>query len=209
MKLTFISDTHNHHSKLNLTSGDILIHCGDFTNKGSISDVENFSTWMQKQNFKYKIVISGNHDFGLEDERRFVSESLLKEKDIIYLNDTGIEIKGIKFWGSPVQPAFRNWAFNKERGEEIKKHWDLIPQNTDVLITHGPAFGILDKCKTGENVGCKELLTAVNNIKPKIHAFGHIHEAYGTQETNGIKFINASNLNELYQCSNLPISLEI
>jgi len=88
-------------------------------------------------------------------------------------------IEGVKFYGSPWQPRFFDWAFNLDRGEEIKKKWDLIPMDTDVLITHGPPYGILDLTHEGEKVGCEELMKAVLRVQPKIHIFGHIHEAYG------------------------------
>jgi len=131
----------------------------------------------------------------LEDDRKEVAEQYLADKDIIYLNDTGTTIEGLKIWGSPVQPEFFNWAFNRERGEDICKHWDLIPDDTDILITHGPAFGILDRVLEGEYVGCSDLLKKIKQIKPKIHAFGHIHEAYGQCEEDGTTFINACNVN--------------
>lgn len=169
MKLTFISDTHSLHKTLAIESGDVLIHCGDFTNKGSLEDTENFADFMSVQDFKYKVVIAGNHDFCFEDDRKEAAEQYLADKDIIYLNDTGVTIEGLKFWGSPVQPEFFNWAFNRERGEDICKHWDLIPDDTDILLTHGPAFGILDNVLEGEKVGCTDLLDKIKRIKPKIH----------------------------------------
>jgi len=209
MKLTFISDTHSLHKNLALESGDVLIHCGDFTNKGSLEDTESFAHFMSVQDFKYKIVIAGNHDFCFEDDRKEAAEQYLADKDIIYLNDTGTTIEGLKFWGSPVQPEFFNWAFNRERGEDICKHWDLIPDDTDILLTHGPAFGILDRVFEGENVGCSDLLKKIKRIKPKIHAFGHIHEAYGVCDKDGTTFINACNVNRNYWLVNPPIVVEV
>jgi len=208
MKLTFISDTHSRHKTLAIESGDVLIHCGDFTNRGSFEDTKSFAHYMSVQDFKYKVVIAGNHDFCFEDDRKQVAEQYLADKDIIYLNDTGTTIEGLKFWGSPVQPAFFNWAFNRERGKDICKHWDMIPDDTDILITHGPAYGILDKTFKGENVGCSDLLDKVKQIKPKIHAFGHIHEAYGQSEEDGTIFINACNVDKNYCLVNPPIVIE-
>ena len=128
---------------------------------------------------------------------------------IIYLNDSGIEIDGITFWGSPITPWFFNWAFNRHRGEAIKKHWDLIPHNIDVLITHGPAHTILDKTTKGACAGCEGLLQKVQEIKPKVHICGHIHEAYGKTEKYGTVFINASILNEKYELRNHAASIDI
>ncbi|MCF6191375.1 MAG: metallophosphoesterase family protein [Cocleimonas sp.] len=119
MKFTFISDTHSLHNKLVLEAGDVLIHCGDFTNKGSLEDAEDFADFMAKQDFSHKVVIAGNHDFCFEDDRVDEAEQLFKERDIIYLNDSGTEIEGLKIWGSPIQPQFFNWAFNRDRGHDI------------------------------------------------------------------------------------------
>ena len=140
----------------------------------------------------------------------FRSEILADYPNITYLNDSGVTIEGIKFWGSPVTPWFHNWAFNRV-GEEITKHWDLIPADTDVLITHGPPKGILDETVHGRlHVGCGHLLKKVLEIKPKVHVFGHIHEARGVHEEAGIKFINASCVDlryELYYEN--PIQLDV
>ncbi|MCK4494644.1 MAG: metallophosphatase domain-containing protein [Methylococcales bacterium] len=194
MQLTFISDTHSYHNTLTLGSGDILIHCGDFTRDGSLNDTQCFARFMAAQDFTYKIVIAGNHDACFENDEKEQAEKLLNDYGIIYLNDSGVELKGLKIWGSPIQPTFYNWCFNRHRGEKIQKHWHLIPEDTDVLLTHGPVFNILDLVHRGENVGCKDLLKAVQRIKPKIHACGHIHEAYGVQEKEGTIFVNACTL---------------
>jgi Icc-related predicted phosphoesterase len=207
MKLTFFSDTHKKHDKLQFAGGDVLVFCGDLTSRGKLTDVESFAQFVAKLDYKNKIVIAGNHDFCFENQDSVNAEKIFDNHGLIYLNDSGIEIDGIKFWGSPIQPWFHDWAFNKKRGEEIKKHWDLIPKDTDVLITHGPPFGILDLCYHGDRVGCSDLLNVVQKIKPRVHAFGHIHECYGVIEQDGTKFVNACNLNEKYIVSNPPIDL--
>ena len=209
MKLTFISDTHYQHNKLQLESGDVLLHCGDFTRRGGLDDVENFAKFIGAQDFKKKIIIAGNHDFSFEDKRRQKAEKYLSDHGIIYLNDSGVEVEGFKFWGSPVQPEFFDWAFNRKRGQELRDHWELIPEDTDILITHGPAYGILDLCADGRRVGCHDLLVTIEKIKPKIHAFGHIHEDYGVVKKQGTIFINACNVDEHYRMKNSPIIIEI
>ena len=207
MKITFISDTHGQQEELHLIKGDILVHCGDICNRGSEFEVLQFINWFREQPFKHKIFIAGNHDWFLEKLEKDYFEKILPS-DIIYLNDSGICIEGINFWGSPIQPTFFNWAFNRERGDVINKHWQLIPKNTDILITHGPPFNVLDKTTDGRNVGCEDLMLKISEIKPSIHAFGHIHEAYGIYETNEIKFINASVLDIRYQLTNEPIIID-
>jgi len=209
MKLTFISDTHNIHDQVPLDRGDVIIHCGDLTKRGNLEDVRSFATFMEKQNFTHKIVIAGNHDFCFEDERREEAEQIFKASGICYLNDSALSIEGLKFWGSPIQPWYHDWAFNRQPGVEIRKHWDLIPEDTDVLITHGPPYGIADLCDRGVRVGCSDLLEMVKKIKPRIHAFGHIHEGYGIVDLDGIKFINACSLDLHYKYNNPPIIVDI
>ncbi|WP_020559270.1 metallophosphatase domain-containing protein [Thiofilum flexile] len=209
MQLTFISDTHGKHAFLTLKGGDALIHCGDFSTMGELDEIEDFAIFMGKQKFQHKIVIAGNHDWSLEDDRRMEAETLFKENGVIYLHDSGIDINGYHFWGSPIQPVFCHWAFNRPRGEVLQEHWLKIPDYTDVLITHTPPYGILDVCYDGVHVGCEALLVAVERVKPRIHAFGHIHEGYNTLEQEGTLFINACSLNEDYQFKNPPIVAEL
>ncbi|MFN8395634.1 MAG: metallophosphoesterase [Bacteroidia bacterium] len=118
--------------------------------------------------------------------------------NVIYLNDSGVEIEGVKIWGSPIQPWFFDWAFNRQRGADIAKHWALIPEDTDILVTHGPPYGILDRTDDGKLVGCEELIKVVERIRPKIHVFGHIHEAHGSLIKDGTHYVNASILNLRY-----------
>lgn len=211
MIMGFISDTHCQHDKILDTRGiDVLVHCGDISIHGAWHQINNFIQWFNSVDVKYKIFIAGNHDFVLEKPNANEIVRSRIENGVHYLNDSGVEIEGIKFWGSPVQPWFFDWAFNRRRGEEIKKHWDLIPSTTDVLITHGPPYGILDKTVRGERAGCADLLDAVvNKIKPKIHAFGHIHEAAGLFSTHDTTFINASVLDEHYRMRNRMQIMEI
>jgi len=208
LKFVTISDTHGLHKGLKLPYGDVLIHAGDISMRGNEAEIIDFLNWFEHQKFEYKILVAGNHDFYFEREPEEQVQKLLPQS-IIYLNDSGVTINNIKIWGSPITPWFFNWAFNRHRGEPIKKHWDLIPTGTDILITHGPVLGILDKTKRGEPVGCKDLLSRVIEVKPKIHICGHIHEAYGTTEKSGITFINASILNEKYELVNSPTAFEL
>ena len=196
------------HDKLNLPKGDVLIHAGDISMKGAEHEITGFMNWFSQQDFKHKILIAGNHDFYFE---RMPDEEINKiiPTDVIYLNDSGVEINGTKFWGSPITPWFFNWAFNRHRGESIKTHWDLIPDNTDVLITHGPVHKILDKTTNGTYTGCEDLLQKVQEVKPKVHICGHIHEAYGKIEKDGTVFINASVLNEKYELKNEAVVIDI
>jgi len=200
-----LSDTHGKHRLLkNLPKADAIIHAGDVSSSGSERSVVDFMNWFSELDYEYKIFIAGNHDFYFERE----SDSYLKKMipaNLNYLNDSGVAINGINIWGSPITPWFYDWSFNRERGVEINKHWKLIPKNTDILITHGPPAGILDQVHGSRAVGCEDLLKRINSINPKVHVFGHIHEAYGSEESKYTKFINASILDEEYQIANEPI----
>jgi Icc-related predicted phosphoesterase len=189
-----------------LGDGDILVHAGDLSSLGHKHEIINFLNWFAKTPFEHKIFVAGNHDFYFE--KNFQIDEKYAEMGIHYLFDDQITIDGITFYGSPWQPEFYDWAFNlPKNGYELKQRWDMIPQNVDVLITHGPAFGILDYAPMGGHVGCELLLDKIMEVKPKIHVCGHIHEGYGQKTINGVEFLNASVLNGQYQHKNKPIKM--
>ena len=208
MKFVAISDTHCRHNNLTLPKGDVLVHAGDISYKGQKSEVEDFLKWFSKLKFEYKIFIAGNHDFLFENSKPKEIQALIPE-NVIYLNDSGLNINGINIWGSPITPWFFNWAFNRKRGIQIAKHWELIPQDTDLLITHGPVHGIHDSVINGIHVGCKDLEVKVKEIRPQVHVCGHIHEAYGSIRREGIRYINACVLNERYELVQKPVAFEL
>lgn len=208
MKFVCIADTHGQHHSLKLPKADVIIHAGDISRRGEKSEVLDFLKWFSDLDFKYKVFIAGNHDFYFEQSSQIELNKIIPE-NIIYLNDSGTTINNINIWGSPISPWFFNWAFNRHRGGPIAKHWNLIPQTTDILITHGPAFGILDKTINIEQVGCKDLLKKIQELKPKFHVCGHIHEAYGQVSHSETTFINASVLNENYTLVNEAIVFSI
>ena len=207
MRIIAISDTHGLHEELVLPDGDMIIFAGDMCGWGhGISDIISFGDWIYDQPHKYKIVIAGNHDWTFQDDY-YMSKSLLE--DITYLQDDMVEIEGIKIYGSPWQPTFFNWAFNLDRGDEISRKWDLIPDETDILVTHGPPMGHLDWNNTKtDRVGCYDLNRAVKRVKPRYHIFGHIHNYHGIEETDGTTFINASNCNDRYVIKYDPIVID-
>jgi Icc-related predicted phosphoesterase len=214
MRLVLISDTHGLHAQLpKLPDGDVLVHAGDLTDDAGQAALRSFLRWFNSQPHKRKVFIAGNHDWAFEKwngPARAMVKELAPTAD--YLEDSGVEIDGVRFWGSPYQPEFYNWAFNRKRGAEISHHWDKIPNETDVLITHGPPKGILDISGIdNESCGCADLWTAVaTRIRPKLHVFGHIHHGYGTFRqkwlcgTSQTTFINSSICNERYQPINKP-----
>lgn len=200
-----ISDTHSKHKKIHLPGGDVLIHSGDCSNEGLLEESLEFLEWFQEQNYSHRILIAGNHDFIFELIPEQMEEEC-KNRNIILLNDSGCEIEGIKIWGSPIQPWFYDWAFNRQRGEDIKRHWDLIPKDTEILITHGPPNLIRDQVleRWGEikHVGCADLYAKIIQTKVKLHVFGHIHEGAGYITLDGRTYVNASSVDRQYRITN-------
>jgi predicted phosphodiesterase len=225
LKITLISDTHGKHNQLNkdLPGGDLLLHAGDFMNGGyDDKEATDFLEWFDKiDNYTDKIFIAGNHDRLFENIPHWVENNLPKYPTIDYLQDESwvdyydghngdYPEDNLRIYGSPWQPEFYNWAFNLPRnGDKMKSKWDAIPDNTDILITHGPPYGHLD-IPGGQSVrvGCEMLRYRVDQIKPKIHVFGHIHGGYGHYYNGHTHFFNASVLNERYSYSNLPFNFE-
>lgn len=203
-RIVCLSDTHNCNSQITVPDGDILIHSGDATISGTMLELKRFADWFESLPHKVKIFVAGNHDwaFQLENETAVT----LLSKDVSYLQDSSPVIRGLKIYGSPWQPRFFDWAFNLMRGAEIAEKWKLIPNDIDILITHGPPNGILDAVPRSwgiDNTGCEELRKRIEEIaahgRLKLHVFGHIHCGYGTDEKFGVKFVNASNCDEAYQ----------
>ena len=210
-RIVCLSDTHNLNGQIVVPDGDILIHAGDATIRGTQFEVEEFLQWFSSLPHKHKIFVAGNHDWLYETNNRF-ARLLTAGFDVKYLQDSSAKIEGLKIYGSPYQPRFFDWAFNLNRGRELAEKWKLIPEDTDVLITHGPPFGILDEVPKKywiENTGCEELIKRVEKVRPKLHVFGHIHCGYGTAENFGVKFINASNCDESYEPTNAPIVIDL
>ena len=209
MKITLISDTHTKHRQLNLPGGDVLIHAGDLMNSGYVHyEIKEFLEWFDAQNYGIKIFIAGNHDRIFENDPDHINEIMQEYPNITYLQDDGIQIDEdwtddkFKVWGSPWQPEFYNWAFNLPRnGKQLEKIWSMIPNDTDLLVTHSPPQEILDVSGPPYNqplLGCELLRVRVDQVKPKIHVFGHIHGGYGYKYLNGTYFFNASVLDENY-----------
>lgn len=210
IKIACISDTHCQHNAVDVPECDILIHAGDFSYVGKPIDVIELDFWFGKlkQSGKVKeiVAIAGNHDWICEKDPSLAASLF---KNCIYLNEQPVEVMGLKFFGSPIQPWFCNWAFNRRRGKEIARHWAKIPDDTQVLVTHGPPWGILDqvwdqpynKLTGPDHLGCLELTKKIEQLKQlKLHVFGHIHGSNGVQtDTNGVVYVNAAICSEEYK----------
>lgn len=207
LTIVAISDTHGLHHLIDIPPGDVLIHAGDLSWTGELSEVAEFNAFLGTLPHRYKIVVAGNHDLCFEQQAA-AARALFT--NAIYLEDESVTIEGLKFYGSPWQPRFLDWAFNLNRGAELRAKWDLIPQDTDVLITHGPPFGIRDFIvETEERVGCQDLLEVVMQVRPRYHYFGHIHDSAGVTLRHGITFVNASICDMSYRPIHRPIVTKI
>lgn len=235
-RIVAISDTHNKHKKikqfwtkdqdgkeLEALGGDAIVHSGDATGRGEKGEILPFLDWFEDLDFRFKIFVPGNHDWGFERAPEYYREECEK-RNIILLVNQSIEIEGITFWGSPATPWFYSWAFNYRRtieqaatfgGPPIQDIWKLIPDKVDVLITHGPPYGILDELvyadgtPNGQLVGCEELLNVIKRVKPQVHIFGHIHCGYGEKHLDGTSYYNASICGESYTIDNDPHIIDI
>jgi Icc-related predicted phosphoesterase len=202
MRLVLISDTHGQQERVQVPPGDVLIHAGDLTAHGWIEELPALNDFLGTLPHRHKIVIAGNHDFCFEADLAACARLLT---NAVYLQDEAITLDGVKFYGSPWQPWFFEWAFNLRRGPEIRAKWDLIPPDTDVLITHGPPFGRRDRNAEGERVGCQDLWDVVQQVRPTLHVFGHIHEGYGLTAGTPTAFANASSCDLAYRPVNAPL----
>jgi Icc-related predicted phosphoesterase len=209
VRIVCLSDTHGLHRRLTLPQADILIHSGDFMVHGrSTDEIDDFNAWLGSLPHKHKIVIAGNHDLLFEVRP---TEARARITNAVYLEDNGVTLEGLNFWGSPVTPVFGDWAFAADRGAAIRRHWDKIPDDTDVLVTHGPPFGTLDRPDIlAPHLGCQELTKAVIRTKPKLHVFGHVHGGYGRESAwNDMLLVNCAVLNEAYALTNQPTVVDL
>lgn len=221
-KIVAISDTHCHSlpSILEGVSGDLLLIAGDWSYQATWVEIGMFKADLKaiRDQFTDIVVISGNHEVGIE-ENPHLEQEIAKDCNVIYLNNSEATVQGLRIYGSPDTPWFGGWAFNFNRGEELKRRWENIPEGLDILLLHGPAYGVCDLIPwTEERVGCKDLLNKLQSLEnpPKIVISGHIHSAYtngkGIRRTIGesiLTFYNVSICNEQYNASNQPTEIFI
>jgi len=207
MVLVLFGDTHELHREVEVPPGDILICVGDFTMfSKSLSAIEDFNEWLGELPHRHKIVIPGNHEFFLESwpERR----SLLDNARVLI--DEGIEIEGLNIYGSPMTPLL-DTAFGNPSPKDRERHWSNVPDDTHVLATHGPPFGIFDLSPDQtERMGDPELRRRVRELSSlKLHAFGHVHGAHGSVERDGVTFANVALMGHLGELVQAPTVLRM
>jgi Icc-related predicted phosphoesterase len=205
MLIVASADSHTDHRKLQMPEkADVFIFAGDmsfFDRKKQ--DYVDFNDWVGELPYKYKLVIPGNHDRRFQEKPEEIPELT---SNYIFMHEKEIIINGLKFYGSGNSPWFGGWGYNCHRGKEIAEKWKMIPDDTDILITHGPPYQILDCSEQGENVGCEELAKRVFEIKPKLHLFGHVHGCRGQCKKIGeTLFYNVANDYNI----NIPYVIEI
>jgi Icc-related predicted phosphoesterase len=201
-----ISDTHELHRELDVPNGDILIHAGDCTMfSKSASAILDFNEWLGELPHRRKILVPGNHEFFLEADpsrRRLISNATV-------LINEGVEIAGLKIWGSPVTPLYGG-AFGLSSPVDRASLYAKIPGDVDILVTHGPPYGILDRSPGAlHHAGCPQLLEAVTRLKPQVHIFGHVHGAHGTVSTADTLYVNAALLGPDGDLDASPIVLRL
>lgn len=204
MRIVAVADTHLFEADLGeLPAGDVFVHAGDLCRRGSLDELAIAATWLRGLPHRHKVVIAGNHDWCFVREPA-AARALLGD-GIVYLEDAALSIDGVRFWGSPWQPRYRDWAFNLERGAPIAAKWERIPVGTDVLVTHGPPRGFGDRTPIAGRAGCEDLLTAVRRVQPVLHLFGHIHTGGGLWHGDGITYVNVTTR----ECERGPTVLDL
>lgn len=223
MRIVCISDTHTFHDQVVVPEGDVIVHAGDATFRGTPREVLPFLDWFGALPHAGKVLIAGNHDWGYQKSEHGIYVNRCNELGIDYLQDKAVIIGDVKFYGSPWQPWFCDWAFNLPRGKALASVWDRIPDDVNVLVTHGPPHGILDRtCEdyqaagAWEHQGCQDLRRRLEHLHSlKLHVFGHIHESAGREEIpwhspgQRVTFVNAATCNRAYRPVNPPVVVDL
>jgi len=214
LRIVALSDTHGYHTRLKVPDGDVLIHAGDFSMRAQRSHVREFAHWFKQQPHKHKIIVPGNHDVACDGHRLWAAEEF---NPVQYLDHESCLIEGYTVFGSPYTSSIQEpsyWSFDYPRyGAQAKHLWGTVPDHVDILVTHGPPHKIMDRvpcAAPGEdpNVGDPYLMSRIEQILPRVHIFGHIHEGYGSFSTPGLttKFYNVCVCDGYYTPSN-PITV--
>lgn len=211
LRLVALSDTHLRHIRheIHVPPGDILIHAGDAMIEGTELEAQAFFQWFGALPHRHKVYIAGNHDWIFQKDPELARS--LVPAGVTYLEDSEAVVAGLRFYGSPWSPEFMDWAFNLPRGPKLRDKWKRIPTGLDVLVTHTPPKYTLDRVigRPDEYLGCADLRQAVEQKKPRVHVFGHIHTGHGTMEREGTKFVNGAICDEAYHPRFQPIEFDL
>jgi Icc-related predicted phosphoesterase len=204
VRVVALADSHGFEGGLEVPDGDLLIHAGDLTARGTLPQLEAVRDWLVALPHEHKVVVAGNHDFAFE---RTAPAARALFASVSYLEDALVEHCGLKVWGSPWQPWFHSWAFNLHRGAPIDAKWRLIPPGVDVLVTHGPPAGFGDRLTDGTRVGCVDLLRHLHRVQPRVHLFGHIHEDPGEWQVGPTRVLNVTVDECLRPCTSFDLEV--
>lgn len=204
-----ISDTHAKYNKLQIPECDLLISAGDYSFVGEKHIVKDFHEWLDVQPATHVISVQGNHEKWVEKNWEQAKQLVNQVAPAVhFVDEGGVEIDGVKIWCSAITPWFYDWAWNRS-GKQLEDHWKRIPEDIDILVTHGPPYGILDTVyfpdgmTPKEQVGCYRLADRIKQLKKlKLHVFGHIHGSSGEAYVDGVKYVNASICDEQYMPTN-------
>ena len=200
MRIVAVADTHLFHDELVIPDGDVFIHAGDLCRGGDLDELRVAANWITSLPHRYKIVVAGNHDWAF-DRDRAAARALFET----YLEDSEVTLDGVRFYGSPWQPAFNDWAFNLPRGAALAAKWSLIPTGIDVLVTHSPPGGLGDRSPVGNRTGCADLRARVAEVAPRLHLFGHIHQDGGAWRDGATVFANVTT----WECERGPTVIDL
>lgn len=204
MRLVCVADTHLYQADLGaLPAGDVFVHAGDMLRGGTLDELAEAADWLRSLPYRHKVLVAGNHEVCFEQDA--AAARALLPPDVTYLQDAGCEVAGLRFWGSPWQPAYNDWAFNLPRGAALAAKWALIPPGTEVLVTHGPPAGFGDRSGIAGRQGCAELLARARVVRPALHLFGHIHADGGVFRDGGTTFVNCTT----WECERGPTVLDV
>lgn len=205
MRLVIVSDTHCRHEELGTLESDVLIHCGDMLDlfDEAPGQIEAVDAWFGKQAFDLILCTGGNHDFALE-RKRLLGQPFV---NATYLEDSGFDYHGVKFWGAPWVPDLREHAFYQSP-EGLAEAWAAIPGDVDVLITHTPPYGVLDRSRNGESRGCPGLLSEMGRLNLRLHCFGHVHASAGRINKGRTEYVNASSVDSQLSIRHKPIGFD-
>lgn len=205
-RVTVISDTHWRHEGLQLPPGDLLIHCGDMLNLGGRSNsLKKIDEWFGRQQFQLILCTGGNHDQELQSALNQRSQPLDNAR---FLQDELVEFRGLKIYGAPWVPDLPGQAFFKTK-PALTEVWSRIPTGPDILITHTPPKGMLDRSSKGRCHGCEALSQELKRVRPRVHCFGHVHASAGCSRVGDTLFINASSVNSGAGTMRQPVTFSL
>ena len=202
MRIVAVADTHLFHDDLEVPDGDVFVHAGDMCRGGDLDELREAAEWIAGLPHQYKVIVAGNHDWAFVHEPAAARSAIA---GMIYLQDAEATVGRLRFYGSPWQPTFHDWAFNLPRGRPLAEVWARVPHGVDVLITHSPPEGFGDRSPVGGRTGCADLRARLADVRPRLHLFGHIHQDGGLWEHDGMLLANVTT----WECERAPTVIDI